>query len=376
MSIEIDDAPEEKTESPLDITMRAIDALEGPEEPADPVETAAAEPEEATETAPAKPRDEEGKFAKAPKDRKVAPEPSAKNGVRPQVGKPALPSPAPAPAVQPPPKSIRASVREVWGQLPPQARDELVRMNVEAVKARSELDQIRGKSGHFEETLRPYEATIRASGLEPDKYVGSLLQTAHALNYGPAPQKASVLADLVMQFGVTPQDLDQALVARMNGRPAPQQAQQTPQQFRDPRLDELLGKVAKQQEANQQRAAETASRSASEFAQGHEFFEDVRIRMANILDAMVREGADDLSPEEIEQVYNAACMSHPEVAPLFEQRRIAQAAAKSRPATQRARAAGASMPMRTASAGGPERSGKKSARDITMQAIEDLEGRV
>jgi hypothetical protein len=52
--------------------------------------------------------------------------------------------------------------------------------------------------------VRPYEAQIRAAGGNPQQYVGTLLQTAHALSYGHPQQKASIVAGLAMQFGITP----------------------------------------------------------------------------------------------------------------------------------------------------------------------------
>ncbi|WP_242394847.1 hypothetical protein [Anaeromyxobacter oryzisoli] len=384
----------EPAESARDITERAFDELAGGDETAEaPQEHAEPEPrgeEEGAEERPGRSRDESGRFAKEKPQPRA--KPAAAPAAKPAPGQaaPALRQPQQAAAAAPgarAPQSWKPALREKFASLPPDVQEEIARVNRETTRVLQENAQLRQSGGAFQEALRPYEAQIRAAGAEPVAYVGSLLQTAHALTYAPPHQKADLLATLVMQFGpdlLRPdsQDangnlsspLDRALVARMSGRAAPG-PQQQPQQFRDPRVDQLLAQAQERQrrEATEQVAA--AEDRAGSFAQSHEFYDDVATQMADVLDVWARQGKREVTDQDLEQAYHLACQMNPDVSPVYEQRRAAQAAAKARASTQRTRAAAASI--RSAPAvEAPRNTGKLSPRQITERVFEELEGRV
>jgi hypothetical protein len=200
--------------------------------------------------------------------------------------------------------------------------------------------------------MRPYEATIRASGMEPVAYVGSLLQTVHALTYGPPQTQADTLAAVVAQYGAhllqpDRQEVDgsftsplvRALGARLGGQGAPQGAPYQPAQqaqFRDPRLDQLLAEQASRVEQSAQDRSET-------FRSGHEFGADVADAVADILEVWARQGKREVTEAELEKAYVAACWSNPEIAAILEQRRAVQSVGTVQAGTQRARAAASSI---------------------------------
>jgi hypothetical protein len=173
------------------------------------------EPAAAEAVSDGRARDESGRFVK--QDAKPA-EPD-KQAILPPAAKPTPPgqgaalAPVATPAAAPasslkPPQNWKPTARAKWDQLPPEVQEEAVRVHNEVRKVMDEAAEAKKSGGAWGETVRPYEAQIRAAGGSPQQYVGTLLQTAHALSYGHPQQKASIVAGLAMQFGITPQDLD------------------------------------------------------------------------------------------------------------------------------------------------------------------------
>lgn len=274
----------------------------------EPVETSAPEPREESEapearteeTQPAerekKPtaRDAQGKFAKPPA-------PSA--------------TPAPVPEALKPPADWKPQARAKWGELPPEVQQEAIRTHLEVKKVLQSTAEARKVAEGFERTIQPYRAFIQG---EPLQVVGNLFQTAVRLQTGTPAQKAGLVAELIGAYGV---DVEH-LVAALEGKAPTQQAQQ-PAEFRDPRFDQFLGQLQQQQ---QQRAAQSRAQMAQEvatFAEAHEFFQDVREDMADVLERASKQG----KRLTMEQAYERACMLNEDVRPLYEQRKSAQAAA-------------------------------------------------
>jgi hypothetical protein len=296
-------------------------------------------PDEAAAPQGDRARDATGRFVK--QDAKPA---ESDKQQLPPAAKPASPGqgaaagatspPAPAPAFKPP-QSWKPTVREKWTALPAEVQAEVDRREREIAKALQESAEASKGAGTWQETVRPYEAQIRAAGGNPQQYVGNLLQTAHALFYGPGHMKPHVLADIIMQAGVPPQELDAALVARMNGQQAPQQRQ--PAEFKDPRVDQLLQSI-------QQREAAAAEERAARFSEapGHEHFEDVADEMVGLIEFWKGQGKP-VTDELMERAYRIACQNNEEVSKVISQKQAAQSAANAQASTQRAKAAASTI---------------------------------
>jgi len=317
------------------------EAPASPVEPSEPVAAVStpAEPENAPEAKPGpQPRDETGKFA---------PKEEAPKGISPKQvpigGRP--PEQTTIPTVTAPvtkaPQSWKPIAREEWAKVPPAAQQEILRLELDTKRALERAALAEKGHAALESLTRPYEAVIRQTGMDAPKYVESLLQTAYRLNTADPRSRAAQLADLVIQFQVTPQDLDAALVARYNGQPPQQQTQQGP--YRDPRVDELLSTIRTAQQQREEALATEAGTIRDEFAQSHEFLEDVREEMADIIDLWAKRGKSEVSSDDLERAYNIACQNNPDVAPIMEQRRAAQEAQKAMASTARSRAAASSV---------------------------------
>ena len=279
-----------------------IDTGTTAEAPATQTETTAPESGPTETTAPERARDESGRFV----EQKAVP--AQKAASRPATGQLGASTTTPAPTqgattatVAAPagptaraPQSWKPTEREAWAQVPAAAQAAILRREREVAIALQQAAEHGKTSQGFLEAIRPYEAVVRQSGMEPVKYVENLVQTAYNLSVAHPAQKAEIMADLLTQFRVVPADLDAAWARRLGGQGAPPQQQPNPAQFRDPRLDQLL------EQAETQRRAEAEEQTA-ELSQSHEFFDDVRGTMADIIDLWAKQGKRSVSEDEIER---------------------------------------------------------------------------
>ena len=299
-------------------------------------------------------RDEKGRFAKADEKAPSEPKEPAKEPTPPkEAAKPATP-PEPQPEAAPTfakegaraPQSWKPAVREKFAALTPEVQEEVVRIDREVRRTMQESAEARQVHQRIRETFAPAEPYLRAQGVDPLTFTQNAVQTAMALAGGTQAVKAQALVQLIKTYGVDIKALDDALV----GGGAPTQPGQ-PEVYRDPRVDDLL-RTVEQAKVQRQQQLEAQARAAIAEVEGQEFFEDVRLDMADLLDLAGRRGVA-LTPME---AYRRATLMHPEVSKVLQQREAARLAANPNGSTQRARAAAASVRASPAgpSIGGPE----------------------
>ena len=297
-----------------------------------------------TEAAQGKPRarDEGGRFTK--------------DGQPPKGAKPAAPAPAAAkPGQQPPPgqqpnpqtpapfkgpQSWKPAAREALAKAPPEVQQEVMRREGEIQRAMQDMAPLKRHRDGFQQLMAPYQAFIRAENSNDFQAIDNMMRTAVALRTLPAQDRAKLMAGMCHQFGIDPNMLDQAWYAltQGNGQPAQlptRQAQPNPQQFRDPRLDPIIEAFNQRQQAEYQ---DTRS-EMSKFAESHQFFDDVRPDMADIIELRAKRGLST----SWDQAYDLACQANEDVAPLYQQAKDAERARTGQPGTQRARAAAVSV---------------------------------
>lgn len=335
-----------EVEAPDDAAPSLREALEAafdePAAPPSPIADDVAAPAEAAPHADETPaeaaqraRDEAGKFVKQPKTPKPpveAQKPVAPPKMAPPVdqAKPLAPEPLKAPS------SWKPLAREAWGQAPEAIRAEVLRREKEVAQALEASAEDRKFAGTLRETLRPYEAQIRAEGSTPERAVGNLLQTAMALRTAPPHHKAGLVAGIIRDYGVPLE----GLVAALQGQPVPQgqhQAQQfDPSQIVAQVQEQLMGKLRAEKE---QSLMARAGKELEAFLGSKEFSDELREDMADIIDRAARRG----QKLTLEQAYQRAGREHPEVSKVFEQREAAKAAQARAQTTQRSRVAASSV---------------------------------
>lgn len=360
------------SDSAVDIRAVAAEMSKAESAPAaapSPVESQAITPETPpaapAESAASRARDDGGRFAKAQKE--AAPKPSAGAQTREESSAPeptgdasAASEPssteapkAPAPARKPP-QSWPAAARERFAALPAEVQEVVLKREAHIDHALKESAEQRKRDEAFQKVLQPFTPHLQALGVQPTQAVETMLRTDYALRTNPEPQKAHIFAQLMATYGVTVESLADAIDRTRAGQPPPQQATQQPQQFRDPRFDQLMSSL-------QQRQAAKLQQEVAEFSSSAEFYEDVREDMADHMEAAARRG-QSLS---IKEAYDRACYANPEIRTILTQRQSSQANAQA--STQRARAASSSVRTEPTTSAAPVSSGS-AASDVRAVA--------
>lgn len=238
-------------------------------------------------------------------------------------------------SVEPPPAGWKPLAREVWKDIPEVARSEIRRRETEIATTMQQLTDVRKFADNFAQTIYPYRENIRREGATPLSAVQSLMQVAATLQTASAPGKAAQIAELVHRYGVDIRELDEALASGV-GREAPIVQQRVAEAVKP--FQEAL---ARQQEEAQQRQRSQASAIQQELEAfkndpKNEFFPDVRLEMADIMDAAARRG----HPMTFSEVYEKVCTLNPDVGAILKMRaETAEARKRAEAAKQKQRAA-------------------------------------
>lgn len=286
-------------------------------------------------------RDASGKFA---------PKVPAKDTVPadPQQGQEAVtPAPGPAPAPQ---QASRAPIswtpeeRQGWEQMPAHQQQAVMRREREIDNALRQTAEARRFASEVQQTLQPYMGMILAEGGTPVRAIGEVMRTAALLRTAPPAQKATAVADMIMQFGIDVQQLDAALNARLQGRPMPSDPMYHVMEQVDQKLkpiNDFVTSLQQRQQQAQQQVHFEAEQSLEQFMADpqNEFAMDVAEDMADLLELAARRGIT-LS---LQDAYNRATMLHPSISKILEGRKNAQGAAQQTAAAQRARNAAVSV---------------------------------
>lgn len=293
-------------------------------------------------------RDESGRFAPRTPSQDTVPEDK-----EPGTQEQSLTAPAPSPAPVAASTAVRAPVswrpeeREGWENLDLRHQQAILRREQETARVLSQTAEARNFHQEFQRTVQPYEHMIRAEGSDAMRAVGSLLQTAAALRTAPPGQKATMVADLIMQFGIPLETLDTALQQRVSGRGGQVQHQMDPiVQMIEQRLgpvQQFMQQIQQHQQQGAQRSQQQAQQTLQEFAQdpANEFVQDVAGDMADLLELAANRG-QQLS---LQDAYRRATLLHPTISKIVEQRQASQGAAQQTAAARRARNAAVSLPQ-------------------------------
>jgi hypothetical protein len=359
MNDEVEQIEEEQAEPSLRDTLEA--AINEAEESTAPEGQDTAEPVAASAEAPeGRTRDEHGRFAA--KETAEAAHPGARPD--PAAGSPAVEPGAEPPAALKPPISWKALAREAWAELPAAVQAEVSRREREIDQRLNESAEMRKMGERLAQVAEPFREFIAAEGSDPVTAAHNMFQTAAQLRVGTPGQKAQLIAHLVNQFGVDVQLLDRSLA----GQGIPQQAMQPQQPLHDPRLDQLLAARAVARAAKDAEVQANADQEVASFGEGHEFFEDVREVMADLVESAQRRG-QNLS---LEQAYEKACRIDDGISAILSQRAQAQAAATTQQRTAAARRAASSV--RGNPAGAPPSDGSALSRREAILAAMDEAG--
>jgi hypothetical protein len=239
------------------------------------------------------------------------------------------------------PISWKPEAKAAWEALPPIVRQEVTRREFEAQRAMTYSAGARKFTHEFMEVVKPFDNLIRAQNSTPLQAVRNLMTTAAMLTTGNAKQKADIVSDICLNYGVDMQELDSALALAIKNRQNNATRHLTPQQIQmlKPVFDRA--RQAEEMEASrteqyQAAADETIQKMSTD--PKYPFFNELQEDIADILELNYRRG----KKITIEEAYDKATKLHGKVAKAVEQRTdaasVSKAAATLAKARQRASA--------------------------------------
>lgn len=296
-------------------------------------------------------RGEGGKFAKG--DNKVPenqeplkeepteelkPAPAAKEG--------AAPAQQPAQTAHKAPVSWRPELRGKFGSLPPEIQEEVVRRERDIETGMRESSQARRFAGEFSQVIQPYAAMIQSENATPLQAVQALMNSAYQLRTAAPQQKAQMVAQLINQYGVDIEILDNVLAAAVSGRgnagAAPNDASLRFLEQKLAPVQQFMERFSRMEQNAQSGVATRVQNEIQAFATdpANEYYADVREDIADILEMAARRG----QTMTLQDAYKRATMAHPTISKLIADKTLASTAQQRSSAAQRSRVASASLP--------------------------------
>ena len=219
------------------------------------------------------------------------------------------------------PKSLSATAREAWDATPAPMRAEIAKREKDFQQGIQKYAENAQRAQAMDQSLQPYQQYIQMSG-GPQKAIEGLLQTGSALQMGSPIQKAQMVSNLIQQFGIDIPTLDGILSG--NGAPESVQQQSEVQQQVAAALQpyqQHMAQLQQQQRYEQEQAQSQVTNEISAFSQApeNEFYNDVKMRMADILDLAANRGQE----MGLEEAYNTACLLTPEIKKIMDSRAFA-----------------------------------------------------
>jgi len=261
-----------------------------------------------------------------------------------------------------PPVSLSAAAREVWKETPKAMREEIAKRERDFAVGIQRHAENAKRAVEMDRALAPYQQYFAMNG-GPQQAIGAALQTGALLQSGTPNQKAQLVAGLIQQFGVDINTLDSMLAGQPVEQGSPPSADVQSQ------IDQAIAPykqmMAEIQQGRQQQTQQQQQQLQSEldaFAQDpeHEFYTDLRIDMADILDLYAARGQD----LTLKEAYTKALALRPDLQQIVEAR-------KTRETTQGKKVAAASISGRRGAE--PSSAGPETVRDALAQAWDNFD---
>jgi len=213
-----------------------------------------------------------------------------------------------------PPVSLSPAAREAWKDTPDVLKKEFAKRERDFNTGLQKNAENANRATQMDEVLRPFDALFQVDGGRPGDTIKGLLQTATGLQMGSPQQKVNIVANLIKQFGIDIEGLDNTLSGQGMTQAAPQQQGITPEQ-----IQQMVDQRFQQQNQNVQ--GQQAQTEIQQFASDptNEFYNDVRGDMADILDVSARQGRT-LS---LKQAYDKACLMRDDISAIIRSRQAA-----------------------------------------------------
>lgn len=271
------------------------------------------------------------------------------------------------------PNSWKPGVREHWTKIPAEARAEITRREREIQTTLSQTANIRKFAGDFANVINPFSHLIRAQNSTPLQAVQNLMTTAAGLMTGNDQQKAAIVAEIIQNYGINCEELDNILtaVAQKNGGKVPDRRQARREEYVPSWAQPLIEQTNRFKQLEQQheeRLREEADEEISK-VESKPYFDDLREDIADIMEISANRGRK----MTVLQAYEKAVELNPNIKKLIARTRLSNGQFANNQTLTRARRAASTVagaPMGKISSG---RAGgeKKSRREQLMEAWDD-----
>lgn len=195
------------------------------------------------------------------------------------------------------PQSWTPKSRERWNEIPADLRKEIVRREEAGVQGIRQLNERYAPAAQVFDGLSSYIGEAIHHGVNPIEHISSVMNTERILRLGDNKQKFNEILRIADQFGVPLRDIINKSIGEEFIKAPTQQQYAVP-----PELQQRLSQLENAYATNQQ---DSSNARVAEFSKGKEFFEDVRILMADLMDAG--------RAETLEDAYDQACWATPSV---------------------------------------------------------------
>lgn len=281
---------------------------------------------------------------------------------------------APEPDIPPPPTALKGDIKAKWQELPPEVRNEFVRLESTQAKGMQKIAEDANFGRSLKQVVQPYEAMLRAEGATAEKAVASLLNTAYQLRTAAPAQKQKLFSDLARQYGVDVKGLSSE-----EAKPIDPNVQYLQQE-----VNQLRQSQTQWQQAQQQAQESALMGGIEQFAADpqHEHFESVQDAVVRLIEPF--SAGEAITPEAVQQrlqkAYDQACWAIPEIRQqILTKQRAEEEAERQKREKARLEAkknAGASVTGRTAKSSAGKLSDDMSLRDIIAAQVNGTAQRI
>lgn len=195
------------------------------------------------------------------------------------------------------PSSWSPKVREKWAELPEEVRAEIIRREEASVNGVRKLQEEYAPVKQLAQNLDPFIQEARKSGMDAGQYISNVMQAERNLRAPDVESRFQALLNIADQYGIP---LRQAINQSAGRELVP--AQQQPQL--PPEVMQELQEARKWREQSQAQSIEQQINMFKSSAE-HEFYEDVRDIMADLIEAG--------RAKDLKDAYDQAVWLNPEV---------------------------------------------------------------
>ena len=292
--------------------MNEADLLD-PEVEAPAVETPAAEPSLRDTIAKAFDEQEAKTTEPAPEGEEPVAEPAAEPATPATDATPEAKTPEQEKAEKPgepgelkAPSQWKPAIREKWGQLPLEVKQEILRREGDSMRLIGSVGPKIRLADEVSNHIQPFAERLQANGVSPSAFIGDLFTSEKALTSSNPQEKAAVVANMIQSYGIDVRMLDAMLSQRL---------QQPPEVAEARRLAARAESTIQQHQQNiEHQNSLEAEKALAAFGADpkHEFLDDVRDLMADLIEANRATSLDD--------AYSAAIWAHPDTRKILLQR--------------------------------------------------------